>query len=101
MLLLQVSIRNTCPQKRWSKEVCGIRVTTVTIMRTKKGMLCHLRDLIVPFGISIVVQAERGVQRDQVKVSLLSQLRRKGAGRQLPLHCPFIWLFLSKCFSSQ
>lgn len=40
--------------------MCGIRVTTVTIMRTKKGMLCHLRDLIVPFGISISGTGRKG-----------------------------------------
>lgn len=57
--LLQVPIRDTCPQKRWSKKVSGIGVTTVTIMRTKNDSLSHLKDLIVLFGISIVIEAER------------------------------------------
>lgn len=43
------------------QKVSGVGVTTVTIMRTKKDSLCHLRDLIIPFGISIVIEAERSV----------------------------------------
>lgn len=61
MLLRQVPTRDTCPQKKWYKNVSGIGVTTLTIMSTKKESLYHLRDLIVPFGISIVLEAERRV----------------------------------------
>lgn len=60
-MLLQVPVRDTCPQKRWSRKLSEIGVTTITIMRTKKDSLCHLRDLVIPFGISIVIEVERKV----------------------------------------
>ena len=79
-----------------------IGVTAVTIMKTRNDSLCHLRDLIIPFGISIVIAAERRVCGKQVTVSSLSQQgRRVLAGRQRPLDCSLIWLQLGKCSSSQ
>lgn len=49
VLLLQVPIR---PQRRWSKKVSRVGVTTATILKIKKESTASLRDLIIPQGLA-------------------------------------------------
>lgn len=78
VLLLQVPIRDTYPQRTWSKKVSGVGVTTATIMKTKKESLHHLGSYH-PSGVSQLGEAEEESERTK-RMRWLSRLWRKGAG---------------------